>query len=277
MLVYKRIICDCPGQLCNRLWSYLDTVSWAVKNNKKVAILFWDENIKYFDRFRNCKYVSFPFYNRAMLTKYGDKWGRFVVRKLHSKKLQSFYSSGIGRKLGFVEGWPLRECDRYYPSVKQEVNQLFTPNDPIKKRVDSLFDSLRRSGKFVVGIHIRRGDYKIWRDGMYFYDHLTYSKWMAQLVALNPDKSVCFYIASNEPVPDDLMQRFDSYTIEHACAVDDLYALSLCDAIIGPPSTFSQWASMMGSVKYRVMKHQEDEILSMDEFSRLVSFSRFEE
>jgi hypothetical protein len=37
-------------------------------------------------------------------------------------------------------------------------------------------------------------------------------------------------------------------------AIADMYALSRCDAIIGPKSTFSAWSSFFGSVPRYVMR-----------------------
>ena len=55
----------------------------------------------------------------------------------------------------------------------------------------------------------------------------------------------------------------------------DLYALSRCDYIIGPPSTFSQWASYYGHVPLRFLRWKGDEI-SMSEFLPFIYLDRSE-
>ena len=50
-----KVICDAPGQTCNRLWSYLDSIAWAIKNNGKVYIVHWDVDIKYFPNLLSSK------------------------------------------------------------------------------------------------------------------------------------------------------------------------------------------------------------------------------
>jgi hypothetical protein len=42
-------------------------------------------------------------------------------------------------------------------------------------------------------------------------------------------------------------------------------AMSLCDAIIGPPSTFSQWASFMGRVP-RLQIKSRDQVVREEDF-----------
>jgi hypothetical protein len=37
-------------------------------------------------------------------------------------------------------------------------------------------------------------------------------------------------------------------TLGSGVAIEDLYALAACDRLVGPPSTFTQWASFYGRV-----------------------------
>ena len=52
---------------------------------------------------------------------------------------------------------------------------------------------------------------------------------------------------------------------EQAGAITDLYALSQCDYLLGPPSTFSQWASFYGNGKLCFVKNRHT-VLHMDDF-----------
>lgn len=273
MLYYKKIIFDFPGQTCNRFWSYLDTLSWAVLNRKHVAILFWDPEIINYDALRNCKYVSFPFYIKRLVKKYGSTWEREVRRRFATPRLMRWYRSRWGRKLGFVEGWQIRESNNYYPYVKDEINSLFKPNIEIKARVEALFSELRLRGKFVAGIHIRRGDYSEWLNGRFYWDFDVYAGWMRQILALYKDRDVCFYISTNDIIPSSLKSEFEIYRVENGTAADDLYALSLCDIILGPPSTFSKWASLMGKVPYHMVLTLNEVLSSSEIFSPMVSHS----
>jgi hypothetical protein len=69
---------------------------------------------------------------------------------------------------------------------------------------------------------------------------------MREMVAQFPAYRVAFLVCSDEPRS---AAEFPGLTIGFGTPspVADLYALAKCDYIIGPPSTFSQWASFYGS------------------------------
>src|SRR5256885_16731419 len=62
-----------------------------------------------------------------------------------------------------------------------------------------------------------------------------------------PDRRVGFLIRSDSP-PDPENFRRQRHFFGGANPVTDLCALSKCDFIAGPPSTFTQWASFWGDV-----------------------------
>lgn len=43
-----RIICDAPGQTCNRLWTYVTSIAQCVAERKKMMIIFYDWTIEDF-------------------------------------------------------------------------------------------------------------------------------------------------------------------------------------------------------------------------------------
>ena len=61
-------------------------------------------------------------------------------------------------------------------------------------------------------------------------------------------KSVTFLLCSNEPLKE---ANFKHFSIQKGPGdmIGDLYSLASCDYIIGPPSTYSMWASFYGRKK----------------------------
>jgi len=57
-----------------------------------------------------------------------------------------------------------------------------------------------------------------------------------------------FVLFSNEVVPEPSFLGLDFQTSPGSSPVFDLYAMSRCDYLMAPPSTFSGWASYYGSV-----------------------------
>ena len=88
------------------------------------------------------------------------------------------------------------------------------------------------------------------------------------------DKEVAFHICSDEKIDMADFSGFDCYQIPLSLDIEDLYALSLCDYIIGPPSTFSMWASFYGNVPLRIVTKDESKI-SLDQFKSILAVDTF--
>jgi hypothetical protein len=109
----------------------------------------------------------------------------------------------------------------------------------------------RANGNIVVGVHRRRGDYAGWHGGRYLYTDAEYAATMRGVAELL-GPGVGFMICSNEDWEAD---SFGDLQVAPGPGhpVQDLEALAQCDFIIGPPSTFSAWASFMGEVpRYQI-------------------------
>ena len=276
-----RFICDDYCQLCNRFWSYLDSVGWAIKNQGHVYSFFWDLNIIDFDHLRNNKYISFPSFDIYTFNKgiklFGWNLSKFIyARTVDSSFAHKLFDSGKLRKWGVIEGWPTRYNTENIPD-RSIVRELFLPNQNIREEVDALFSKYRDSGFFIIGIHIRRRDYKTWQGGKYYYSFETYRGIMSQVKQLYPEKRICFYIASDEQVLWDPFKDLPCIHIEKANAATDLYALSLCDRLVGPPSTFSRWASFVNKVPLYFIFDKTAVIASDRQFCPISDHFHFED
>lgn len=276
-----RIICDDYCQLCNRFWAYLDSIGWAIKNNGHVYSLFWDENIKDFDALRYSKYISFPSLDIYVADKgikiCGWNLSKFLyARIVDSPMAHRFYKSAFSLKFGFIAGWPTRYNTENIPEHKI-IKELFLPNTSFRNRVDSIFDEVIRDGYFIVGVHIRRGDYEHWENGKYFYTHEQYLNFMKQIAEIHNDKKICFFLASNEKIPPEFGDHFKTISIPNANAATDLYALSRCDRLIGPPSTFSRWASFVSRIPIYFIFDSSTTITSDNQFCPISDHFHFED
>jgi hypothetical protein len=111
-----------------------------------------------------------------------------------------------------------------------------------------------------LGVHIRRGDYKKWQHGKYYFNDETYRKCMnafSQKLSENNAKKTVIVIFSNEKVDftetPSLMISKESWFIDHLI-------MSLCDCLIGPPSTFTLWANYIGKNTLFYIKNEEGEM-----------------
>jgi hypothetical protein len=98
-----------------------------------------------------------------------------------------------------------------------------------------------------VGVHIRHGDYANFRDGKYFYTLPQYVDQMRILARLLAPRRIGFLVCSN--VSQDSTHFGDlKVTMGPGHLLEDMYALAECDYLMGPPSTYTIWASFYGKV-----------------------------
>ncbi|MDL2291844.1 alpha-1,2-fucosyltransferase [Bacteroides sp. OttesenSCG-928-F21] len=264
-----KIICDAPGQTCNRLWSYIASISECVVRKKRMVILFYDYTITDFPNLRNCKFIYFPLYHPWYLNR-GNGWNKFkglTWKATHNKNMDKIY-----KFLGFTVGWNTRRETRYIVDAKKEIIKIFTPKKEITDQVQNLFSTIKANSDLIVGVHIRRGDYKTWHDGRFFFSLSEYYEFMKRISALYPDKKTAFFISSNEEFDVNMFSELQCYRITNPISItSDLYALSQCDLITGPPSTFSRWASFYGEKPLSFLYSTEQNI-SKESFSPMVDF-----
>lgn len=149
----------------------------------------------------------------------------------------------------FVYGWGLR-APALVKKHADKIRDYFRPVEKFVSAAQAVIAPLRDQADVVIGVHIRQGDYRQWQGGKYFFETARYADWMRDLVAQFPDRKVAFLICSDEPRQ---LEEFAKLTVGFGSGtpVGDLQALSQCDYIIGPKSTFTQWASFYGDKPLR--------------------------
>ncbi len=127
------------------------------------------------------------------------------------------------------------------------LRDFFRPIPEIEQGSTQAAAALRERADLVVGVHIRQGDYSIWLNGRYFYPLAQYREWMQQLADRFAPRSVAFLVCTDSKFSE---SDFPGLTVGFGPGnpAGDLYALSCCDRLVGPVSTFSFWASFYGNV-----------------------------
>ncbi|ELZ23699.1 hypothetical protein C475_15548 [Halosimplex carlsbadense 2-9-1] len=157
-----------------------------------------------------------------------------------------------GEKVSVVSGWGVRA----WPLVRQYSDkirdELQIDNNYISKAEDHL-SPVREESDLVLGAHIRHSDYRTWMSGQYFFPFVEYIDLLEDYVEKrHPNKNVSILVFSDEPQP---VGEVDNKFKPSICQDDgaesdypyDFAELSLCDRIIGPPSTFSTFAAFLGN------------------------------
>jgi len=269
-----RVICDAPGQTCNRLWTYVASVAQCVAEKKRMTIVFFDWTIEDFPALLHCPFIYYPLYHPWFL-RLPKGWGWY--KSLTWKTTHNKFFDRLFGLLGFTKGWQTRSDTRYLKQTMPELKRLFRPKDEIMAKAEAMIDELRSEADLVVGVHIRRGDYATWHEGRFFFSLEEYHQFMLRVKACYADRKVAFFISSNEDFPADTFTGCKSrrFGKEPSGALLDLYTLSLCDRIIGPYSTFSRWASFIGEVPLCfIASHQQS--FTDSHFSKITDFFHFE-
>jgi hypothetical protein len=145
----------------------------------------------------------------------------------------------------FIFGWTFR-APRYLQRHAEKIRAYFRPIEKHDRAAREAVEKLRRNSDVVVGIHIRHGDYRNWRGGKYFFPVERYTAWAKELAEQFQGRKVSFLVCSDEPRHQGEFQGL-SVGFGTGHPVEDICALSECDYVIGPVSTFTQWASFYGN------------------------------
>lgn len=268
-----RIICDAPGQTCNRLWTYVTSVAQCIVEKKKMAIIFFDWTIEDFPNLLHAKFIFYPLWCPWLL-KLPKGWGWYkhlTWKVTHNKTWDKIFEC-----FGCTKGWYTMDDTRYLIKSKKELVHIFKPKEEITSKAHKLIEKIRYNHDLIVGVHIRHGDYKTWREGRHYYTFEEFHSFMLQIKELYSNCRVAFFISSNAQVDTEIFQGCNCYIFGKEPSGDmlDLYTLSLCDRIIGPWSTYSRWASFIGEVPLCFIKNK-DQKLQKDDFSIVTDFYHF--
>ncbi len=156
----------------------------------------------------------------------------------------------------FVSGWEFRVPAIAY-KYRNYFKEKYTPKLEKSSYIYIYILDKFKNYDIKVGVHIRRGDYIGWNNGKYYYDDKVYYDKIEQFSNLFKDKKILFILFSNEEVT---LKPKQDYIISKCTWYEDHYLLSLCDYIIGAPSTFTIWASFIGNVPLMHIYDKNDRV-----------------
>jgi hypothetical protein len=185
-----------------------------------------------------------------MLTKYVVKSSFFhenIVSKNTEVNLSDpLIKKKLKKKIVILNGWNIRDRMSFI-KYEKDIKRIFSPSRVHEQNISLFITRLREENEILVGVHIRLGDYADWLGGKYFYSLQVYvQKCLEMLNELKHlNKKVLFVLCSNASIDLSVFSRVNvCQSTGHI--IEDLYILSSCDFIFGPPSTYSMWASFYG-------------------------------
>lgn len=240
------------SQMCNNLLQYAHVYAWGREHGRKVISMRFSYKYQFF----HICHTSLTGFGWYLLAKYAAAIGLLPTASFkHSDcDREALERKMLRHRHIVVSGWNARWYDLFL-KYRQEIVDLFTLDekftDPVKAKmqeVESPSSLPLPPSTLRLGVHIRRGDYAQWKDGIYCYDDEVYVRHINRFAEQHQDKTVHVYLSTNDSqvMAEHFQQRCPQVRIHHlqGSAPEDLFMLSECDCLIGPPSTFSLVAAM---------------------------------
>jgi len=273
MIFMKKIIALYnPGRLANQLWLATSLYAYCLEKG-------YEYN----------NYVFYPYYNYyghrsgnwfidKILVKLPSKLG-IVVYRVWAQCIRILNKKRIlyDRKKEFllpptdvIEKFCLEELnkvdrtktDRFYfwgwvfrnpvglEKYRSEIKKYFWPIEKYAIQINDCITKAKASGKVLVGVHIRQGDFKTWQGGIYYFSIEEVREILDDFLASRKEPhNYIFLICSDEKIDEKVFVGIN-YIIGPGNLISDLYSLAGCQVIFGPGGTFSPWAAYYGGVNY---------------------------
>lgn len=258
-----------PGQLGNMLFLFSGLIANSMHHTYKLVNPAFEEYAKYFSSTNDNIFCSYPSQKTWITTSWLRKFLYYVfyylARLVNKIPFQIPFFETIHldcdqsvnmnspdfihkakNKILLLQGWLFRDHENF-KRYSEEIKTIFTPQSQYLENIKIIILRAKNRGSLLVGIHIRRGDYKIFEGGKYFYSIEDYKEVMKKTSRLFPYKQIIFLVCSNETLNAADFDNFN-YIFGTGKEIEDLYSFSQCDYIIGPPSTYTMWASFYGKV-----------------------------
>ena len=230
------------GRMANNIFQYGHMYAWGRENGRSTMSMRFAHKYPEF-KIAHTKYHNFLVY---VLVK--------LAAKLHIIPTVDFSDGQNEQKIEtirqhkhvLVTGWSVR-FHSLYQKYKENIISIFDFLPEVHHHVDMILQA-STADTIKLGVHIRRGDYKTWLGGRFYYDDTQYLDTIRQFIHLHPEKEIDVYICTNDP---HLNQPFYQQHLSpirvffsDGSPAEDLCLLSKCDYLIGPLSSFTLIASM---------------------------------
>ena len=255
----KIIIRQEYGQLSNILFRLANTLGFAIEHGSRVedyTLAFCNyhdgsSNIRFLEDYHPFQFFEFPRpkfrLSNRIKWKLKDRLQKriecienfdptFDLQKLDTKKsyeLKGFHFSSS--ELAFKHRSRICDILRF---KKSEVLSIDSMLNEAKKRYDLL-----------LGVHIRQKDYKTFYDGNFYLTPHQYLQSVEHFMSLHlHSQSIGVVVCSDaEETLQKIQKEHPDYLYPNGNIAQDIYALSMCNYIIGPKATtMSSWASYVG-------------------------------
>ncbi|MFC6860073.1 alpha-1,2-fucosyltransferase [Zunongwangia atlantica] len=256
----KYKIVNASGQTCNKFWIWTHYIADAIECKHKVIILNPDMTFNDYPGLMNNKYLKFPLFIKYYVNFFGYKNYIRAIDKLITNRFTSrllFLLKYL--KIDYEKPYSGSYFSIHKEKHNKQIKEMFEPSKEIIRSCKAEFS--KHKSDYYIGVHIRRGDYKTFKNGKYYYSIEDYNNILKRLLKqFAGNLKVSVFISSNEEIDLSKFEDINCFLLPNGSVTKDLYGLSMCDYIIGPPSTFSSWASYIGDKKIFFIRDLEKDV-----------------
>lgn len=231
------VLCQRYGNHANRLMQNVHLEIFCLENDIRFINADFEDMVPYFNGTSSVR-IAKP------LRLLSSVLPSTVMSSQKEVELDDIKDQLIERRIQFVSGFGYRSyklIEKYHDYISNKYSLKPELKD---KQLLGVIDQQRTEGKVLVGVHIRRTDYKEYLNGLYYYSLAQYKTIIENLRELIGKNSAYFVLFSDEKIQINLPNCIQS----NGTWYQDMDSMSACDLLVGPPSTFSCWASYIGNV-----------------------------
>lgn len=261
------------SQMCNNLLQYAHVYAWGRAHGRKVISMRFSYKYQYF-HICHTPLTGFGWY---LLAKYA---AALKLLPTASFKSQDCDQKALEQKMLkhrhiVVSGWNVRFYDHFL-QYRDEICELFKIDEqytiPVRQQMQEAEQGSPDLPTLRLGVHIRRGDYAQWQYGKYYFDDNTYAQHINRFAALHEGETIHVYLSTNDPevhaeAYQELCPKVRIHLLQGS-APSDLYMLSACDYVMGPPSTFSLVAAMYRDIPLYRMDSGDEAQMTPEAFRK---------
>jgi hypothetical protein len=270
-------------QLANRLFLFSHFIANAIEHNYVLINPTFDEYCQHFHATRNNDFGQYPIYTKFKInTPYNlfkfftnlvvkifpkSKWYELIqCTEIEETNLNDInFLNKVKSKTLLANGWLFRDPQNF-SKHGDKIRAYFTPDKEITDKINELILDCKDKYDVVIGIHLRRGDYRNVEGGKYYFSDDVYLDKMNQIENYfnSMGNRTLFLMCSDESIEVNNFKKC-SIKLGFKKPIEDLYSLAKCDYLLGPPSTYSMWASFYGKVP---LLHINDpsQVVNLEEF-----------
>jgi hypothetical protein len=235
------------GRMANNMLQYGHVYAWGREHGRKTMSMRFAYKYPWF----HISHTAYHHFLTYVFAKYAAKWGLIPTVTFSDDEARNVSNEQmmLDRRMLVVTGWEARWYDLFL-KYKSEILDLFAFDDAVDQRAQ---ERLGDMWGVKLGVHIRRGDYKNFYDGRFYYSDEQYVSVIRNYYdCCYPKERLNVYICGNDPHLDKdyYREKLSDFFVHfpEGNPAEDLCLLSHCHNLIGPPSTFTLVAAMYRDV-----------------------------